>query len=289
MKEITTETKMITLIGDPLAQSFAARMQNVGYESVGLNLLYFYTVAGNEHLEEIINGIRYMNFAGFAVTKPNKIKVLEFLDDLDPLCKMIGSCNTVVKTEKGKLIGYNTDALGFYVSFCEQYTEELGHTSVFCFGAGGVGRAISMVLAQHGVQHLYISDIDQDSGKKLVNSINSFFPEVAIFAEDTALLKQCQVVINASGIGMGSSVGKSPMKKEDILPSQFYFDACYNPEKTQFLLDAEEKGCHIMNGLDMSLYQGAAQIELWTEKEAPVEVMRNELNHIMEERKKSDQ
>ena len=74
--KVDINTKMITLIGTPLSQSFAARMQNTGYEAAGLNMLYFYTEADKEHLGEIVNGIRYMNFAGFAVTKPNKVRVL---------------------------------------------------------------------------------------------------------------------------------------------------------------------------------------------------------------------
>ena len=65
----------------------------------------------------------------------------------------------------------------------------------------------------------------------------------------------------------------------------FYFDACYNPAKTQFLLDAEAKGCKILNGLGMSLYQGAAQIKLWTGNDAPLEVMRKELLTILSESK----
>ena len=77
---IDIHTRFITLLGDPLAQSFAARMQNRGYEAAGLNLVYFYTVTGQEHLGDIVNGLRYMPFAGFAVTKPNKVKVLEYLD-----------------------------------------------------------------------------------------------------------------------------------------------------------------------------------------------------------------
>lgn len=86
--------------------------------------------------------------------------------------------------------------------------------------------------------------------------------------------------MNASGVGMGESMGQSPMPTEYIQPSQFYFDACYNPDKTQFLLDAEEKGCRILNGLGMSLYQGVAQIELWSGVKAPVEAMRQELLRI---------
>lgn len=90
-------------------------------------------------------------------------------------------------------------------------------------------------------------------------------------------------MINASGVGMGATIGQTAIPKEYIRPEQFCFDACYNPAKTQFLLDAEEKVCRILNGLGMSLYQGAAQIELWTGQKTSVEAMRKELLDILAE------
>ena len=89
--------------------------------------------------------------------------------------------------------------------------------------------------------------------------------------------------MNASGIGFGNTIGQTPLPEEYILPHQFYFDAAYNPDKTQFLLNAQTKGCRVLNGLGMSLYQGTAQIELWTGKPAPVEAMRRELMDILTE------
>ena len=127
---INIDTKFITLLGDPLKQSFAARMQNAGYEAAGLNMQYFYTVVDNEHLGDVVNGLRYMNFAGFAVTKPNKVKVLEYLDELDPLCRKMGASNTVVKTPEGKLVGYNTDGIGFLRSLQESGTDIKGKKMV---------------------------------------------------------------------------------------------------------------------------------------------------------------
>ena len=82
---------------------------------------------------------------------------------------------------------------------------------------------------------------------------------------------------------MGASAGTSPIPEEYIRPEHFCFDACYNPAKTQFLMDAEAKGCRILNGLGMSLYQGTAQIKIWTGQEAPVEAMRQELLDILAE------
>lgn len=283
--KIDLDTKMITLLGTPLKQSFASRMQNRGYEAAGLNMLYFYTEVDNEHLGDVVNGIRYMNFAGFAVTKPNKVKVLQYLDELDPLCEKMGSSNTVVKTPEGKLVGYNTDGIGFYTSLVEEGGIKVNECVFFCFGAGGAGRAMCSILAYYGARKIYITDYYEDCAKELVQDINEKFAPVAEFVpqNDFSKLAACDVVLNASGIGMGSTVGQGLIPEEYIKSSQFYFDACYNPAKTQFLLDAEKKGCQILNGLGMSLYQGTAQIELWTGKEAPVEAMRQQLLDIVAE------
>ena len=285
--KVDINTKMITLIGTPLGQSFAARMQNAGYEAAGLNMIYFYTEADNEHLADIVNGIRYMNFAGFAVTKPNKVKVLQYLDELDPLCEKMGASNTVVKTPEGKLVGYNTDGIGFYTSITQEGGVKVDQSVFFCFGGGGAGRAICSVLAYNGARKIYITDLYEDCAKELVEDINKNFAPVAEFVPhgDFSKLAACNVIINASGVGMGKSIGQSPVPKEYIQSSQFCFDACYNPDKTQFLLDAEEKGCKILNGLGMSLYQGVAQVEIWTGKKGPVEAMRKELMDILEEQK----
>lgn len=281
--KIDVDTRMITLLGDPLRQSFAARMQNAGYRAAGLNMEYFYTVVDNEHLGDVVNGLRYMNFAGFAVTKPNKVKVLEYLDELDPLCEKMGASNTVVKTPEGKLIGYNTDGVGFYTSLTEEGGIDPAKSVFFCFGAGGAGRAMCSILAYHGAKKIYITDYFDSAAQALVKDINENFSNCAVqVAKDTFTgLEEADVVLNASGIGMGSHIGETPMPEEYIRENQFFFDACYNPDKTQFLLNAEKKGCRILNGLGMSLYQGAAQIELWTGEKAPVEVMRRELLDII--------
>ncbi len=285
---IDINTKFITLIGTPLSQSFAARMQNAGYAAAGLNMAYFYTETDETHLEEIIRGIRYMpSFRGCAVTKPNKVKVLEYLDELDPLCAKMGACNTVLRTEDNRLKGFNTDGLGFSLSMEKETDLLLKDITCFCIGAGGAGRAICSSLANVGAKKFYITDKLERSAFDLADDINRNFGPVAEFVpfEDYSKTVSCSLMINASGIGMGKSIGQSPLPKECILPGQFFFDACYNPDKTQFLLNAEEKGCRVLNGLGMSLYQGVAQIEIWTGKPAPVEAMRQELQKIIQENK----
>lgn len=281
---IDINTKFITLIGTPLSQSYAARMQNAGYVSNNLNYCYFYTEADSEHLCEIINGIRYMpSFAGCAVTKPNKVEVMKYLDEFDSLCEKIGSANTVVKTTSGKLRGYNTDGVGFLKALKEEGFE-IKDKSFFCFGAGGVGRAICFSLAFAGASKVYITDVISESAQSLASDINKYYCSVACYVGkgDFCNIPSCDAVINATGIGMGKTIGESPLPKCYINSNQLFFDACYNPLKTQFLLDAENKGCMILNGLSMSLYQGVAQIELWTGQGISPDFMRNELSTIIE-------
>ena len=280
---IDINTKLVTLLGLPLQQSFSAAMQNAGYAAAGVNMLYFYTETGPEQVGTIVNGLRYMPVAGFGITKPNKVKVMEYLDEFDPLCRKMGACNTVVKTPEGKLKGYNTDGLGFYKAL----TEELGVApaqSIFhCFGAGGAGRAICSILAYHGAKKIYIVDIVEAKAAALVKAINSNFAPVAEFVKfnDFSRVAGSDVVINATGVGMENTADQTPMPKGYIKSRQIYFDACYNPARTMFLLNAESKGCQVANGLNMLLYQGTAQFELWTGQAAPVEVMRQELSAIL--------
>lgn len=284
---VNINTKMVTLLGKPLSQSYAARMQNAAYRAAGLNMLYFYTEVENDHLGDVINGIRHMNFAGFAVTKPNKVEVMKYVDEMDPLCEKMNASNTVVIRD-GKLIAYNTDGIGFFRSLQEEAPEiDVKDSAFFCLGAGGAARAICSVLAYNGAKKIYITDKIPSAAKELVNDINERFAPVAevVDMEDEKAVKEkvaeSDVVMNCTGVGMPVSIDKTPIPKEYLRPGQLCFDATYNPSKTRFLKEAEEVGCKILNGLGMSLYQGAAQIELWSGKKAPVEAMRQELLDIL--------
>ena len=126
---------------------FMARQYKAPPNGLMVHPKYFYTEAEEAQLEDIINGIRNMPFAGFAVTKPNKVEVLKYLDEQEPLCKSIGACNTVAIRE-GRLIGFNTDSIGFAVSIKEETDIDITKSTFFCAGAGGC--PIRMGSQDHG-------------------------------------------------------------------------------------------------------------------------------------------
>ena len=289
--QIDINSRLIALIGTPLGQSFAARMQNAAYQAAGFNMVYCYCEADSSHLKEIINGIRYMpTFAGCAVTKPNKVEVMQYLDDYDDLCKKMGSSNTVVKTAEGKLIGYNTDGYGALRDLKEQDAPIKGHV-MFSFGAGGTGRSVCLELAAEGAKKIYLSS-RSEMCENLAEEINKFYPGVCVpirSAEEKKIaeaLEETDVVLNLSGLGMRGKEEYTCVDKKYLKPSHVCFDATYNPAETRFLKEANEVGCKTINGLGMTLYQGLRQIQLWTGGQAvPLDVMRQTLMDILAEKK----
>ncbi len=286
---ITVDTKMIALLGKPLRQSFSPRMQNEAYEAAGLDYHYFPVEVENDHLGDVINGLKHMNFVGFAVTKPNKIEVMQYLDEIDELAEKMGSCNTIVNNN-GKLKGYNTDGEGFVRSLLSETDCKLEDSVFFCFGAGGAGRAICSTLAFRGAKKIYIVDKFEESSKSLVDDINTKFATVAELVsfenveEINKIVSSSDVVINASGIGMYPHLDEVPVSKESLNSSQICFDATYNPLKTKFLVEAESIGCKILNGLGMVINQGAIQYSLWTGLPEPIEEFTKSIEKIISEK-----
>ena len=115
---------------------------------------------------------------------------------------------------RGKLIGYNTDGVGFYTSLVEEGKINVEESTFFCFGAGGAGRAMCSVLAYHGAKKIYITDFYEPCAESLVMDINENFAPVAelVHHGDYAKIAECNVVMNASGIGMGSTIGTAAMQ-----------------------------------------------------------------------------
>ncbi len=284
MNSITTSTKLIALLGYPLVQSVSAASHNRVYDKKGWDFCYLPVEAANpENLGKIIGGMRHMNFAGFAVTKPYKIAVMKYLDDADEMTRLMGSCNTVVLQKDGSLKGYNTDGLGALRSIQEETGVAIPGNTFLCFGAGGAGKSICMELALHRAGRIYISDFETPC-RELAEQINKINPGIAVALpvnDRTAVREaaaQCSVMMNLSGLGMYGHLEETPFEEACFLPHQICFDATYTPARTRFLREAEEAGCTAVNGLGMLVYQATHQIALWTGHEEPVAEMREAMS-----------
>ncbi len=282
-RHITVDTKLVALLGYPLKQSVSYLIQNQVYEELGLDYYYFpVELPRKEQLECVIHGFRQMNFAGFAVTKPYKECVLPYLDRLGDTAKKVGACNTVVMRD-GQLVGYNTDGVGSVRSLEVERGFCARGKRIFSYGAGGAARAVLFQLASQEAKQITIAALD-GMAQRLAEDLNRCYPGLCqgvdmsqrdILVQETA---KADLVLNLTGLGMAPHLNETPADSTWLRPGQLCYDAIYNPEKTRFLEDAEAAGCQTLNGLGMVIYQGLAQIELWTGVRADPEIMYHALH-----------
>ncbi len=284
MKIINTATKLVGLLGHPISKSLSPMAHNDVYEKLGINGLYLpIELSENESIKPVLEGIRHMNFAGLAITTPYKEVIMEYLDDIDPTARMIGSCNTVKVMEGGKFKGYNTDGIGLLKALIHEGVE-YKNSVFFVFGAGGTSKSVCYELAKKGAKKIYISS-RSNTCVLLSKNINFYFPGICVpvLIKDMDITGKCilesDVLLNLSGVGMYPEINETPVDEKFFKPSHICFDAAYSPDKTLFLKQAESKGCKIMNGLVMLSYQGARQVSIWFGVEEPEQEMLESLNH----------
>lgn len=269
---LSAKSKFIIIVGDPVSHSLSPAMHNAAYEKLAIDDQFVYLGANLKvnNLKEVILAMRVMeNFHGLTCTIPHKVEVLKYLDWVDEKAKKIGAVNTVVK-KNGLLCGYNTDWLGAVIPL-EKVTSLKGK-KVLVLGAGGAARAIVYGLKEKGAL-VFILNRTLEKAKNLAKE---FKAKVLNFNHQKEV-SNFDIIINATSVGMEPLVNETPINPYFLKKNQIVFDVVYNPKETKLLKEAKKKGAKIIYGLEMLLYQGVAQFEIYTGKKAPIEVMRKVL------------
>ena len=271
--------KLVGLIGYPLAHSISPALQQAALDHLRLDARYELWETEREALGERVAGIRRPDFLGANVTVPYKELVIPLLDEIDSLADAIGAVNTIVNRD-GQLCGHNTDMMGFARALREEGGFDASGTHVVLLGAGGAGRAVTMALIQGKAASITIGDVVPEAAERLVDDLgrqgDTILRAVAAGEESlAAVMKECQLLVNCTPIGMRHSKHEHdlPMPSEFIPVRALVFDIIYNPAETRLLAEAKRRGARTLGGLSMLVYQGAAAFELWTGREAPLDVM----------------
>lgn len=183
--EISARTKWVALLGKPLGFSKSPAMQNHAFAAAGVDAVYLPAECEEDQLAAILSAARCLPFLGLAVTKPYKVKILSYLDAVDPAAMQIGSCNTV-KLESGRLIGYNTDGIGFADALAEQTA--LAGKTMLILGAGGTARALSFACASRGMARILVANRTAQKAQTLAYDLSagtSVQAETLSFDSDT--------------------------------------------------------------------------------------------------------
>ncbi|MCK5071560.1 MAG: shikimate dehydrogenase [Desulfocapsa sp.] len=267
---INGKTVLYGIIGNPVTHSLSPAMHNAALAASDIDAAYLPFPATD--IEAAVIGIRGLGVQGVSVTIPHKEKVMSLLDDLDPVAVKIGAVNTILNRD-GRLTGLNTDWLGATSALEEKI--ELKDADAVILGAGGSARAIGFGLLEKGAKFVLCSRTES-RGRALAEELSC--PWISL--TDTDQLSG-RILINATSVGMVPHIENTPLSGELLSRFQVVMDIVYAPMQTRLLREAEAAGCDVINGLEMLLYQGVAQFELWTGKTAPVSVMREALREAL--------
>jgi shikimate dehydrogenase len=262
---IAPQKQMTGMFGHPVAENPIDRMFDAVYAYYGLNWQFWkMDITSSVEIPVAIAGAKAMGFAGFCITVPYKIDVIENLDGFDEDVRVMGAANYVT-FEEGRMIGHNNDGKGV-VKAIEKVTSIAGKRIVM-LGAGGAGRAMAVEIARAGAAHLTVITRRQSQGvevAKLVRQATGVPTEWILWAGDIALPEGTQIVLNATHLGALPELEVVPIDWNTVPTDATFVDVITNPRITPFLETAREQGCSVVDGVDM-LVQLAMQIfEAWT-------------------------
>ena len=282
-------TLRVGVVGHPVAHSISPRFQQAGFDAAGLDTRYEAWDLVPAQLGDFIDGLRSRDALGANVTIPYKEAALRHMDGLHQTARFVGAINTIVNNG-GHLQGYNTDVAGFQRALSEaQFDPSDAHAVLW--GAGGAARAVAWALIWRGVGALTIINRTAVRAGRLRHDLASASAGVALKSfgadqeEAVAALSAADLVVQCTSVGLNGSdtEGQLPFNPSLLRADAFVADLIANPVETPLVRAAGANGRRAIGGLPMLVYQGAAAFELWTEREAPVEVMLAEAHSAMSE------
>lgn len=260
-------SELYGLLGEKLSHSISPQIHSIIFNKLNMKGYYHLFEVEGKDLKAVIEGFKIIKPIGINVTIPYKIKVMEFLDEVSKEAKAIGAINTI-KFENGKTIGYNTDYFGIGMLF-SKYDIKVENKKATIFGNGGVAVTMVQYLLNNG-----ISEITIVTRNVLKLKENISFNSCRLISYDEAQkIKESDIVINCTPLGMYPNLNNSPIEKKDIGKFTSAVDMIYNPKETLFLKYAKEAGLKSVNGLYMLVGQATCAQEIWNDIKIPKEII----------------
>ncbi|UHS63395.1 shikimate dehydrogenase [Agrobacterium vaccinii] len=230
-------------------------------------------------LPDLLDEAESRGFAGVNITHPFKQRVIGLLHDLSEDARMLGAVNTVVFRD-GKRTGHNTDWYGFYESF-KRGLPDAKRDRVLLIGAGGAGVAVAHAALKLEIGHLDILDQDISRARQLADQLNARFGTPRAFAVESAesSLPHADGLIHATPTGMPAHPG-IPVPASLIEARHWVADIVYMPLVTELLAQATRKGCKVLPGGGMAVFQAVDAFRLFSGKEPDPERMSAHFNEL---------
>jgi len=276
--QLDAATKVYGVVGNPVAHSLSPAMLNAAFRRERVNSVYLPLQTSS--ISDLLTLIREVPLSGLSVTMPFKQSILKHLQKTDPLSEKIGALNTVVRSQEGKLYGFNTDVAAIVRPLEKRLA--LKNAKILVIGAGGAARAAVFGLRDKGAE-VFIFNRTLLTAQKLAREAKA-----KTVKREQLVKSNFDVILNATPIGMAGSKSQSLLEPGEI-NARLVFDLVYNPIDTPLIRAARAKGIPVITGVEMFVHQGARQFEIWTGKPAPEEEMLRVVLHELRQKAESSE
>ena len=286
-KELNFKQELTAAFGQPISENPTQVMIEAAYRHPALDWRYLTIEVAANGLGDAVQGARAMGFVGFNCTIPHKIAVIKYLDGLGESAELMQAVNCVVR-RGDQLIGENTDGKGFVKAV--RAVRDPSGSRVVIFGAGGAARAISVEMALAGASHITIVNRSPKRGDELLELLQTKVTQrtdgklqskLARWDQTFSIPDNTDIVVNATSIGLYPDLNaRLNLDVKSLLPSMLVADVIPNPPRTNLIQDAEQRGCTVIDGLEMLVNQGVIGVEYWSGITPDPSVMRAALEEV---------
>ncbi len=273
---------LVGLIGSGIGTSVSPALHEREADALGIR--YLYRLLDIDELGvpaaavgDVVAAARLAGYDGLNVTHPVKQLVLDHLDELSPAAAAVGAVNTVVFAG-GRAVGHNTDLTGFSHAV-RAGLPGAALDRVVLLGAGGAGAAVGHALLSLGVGQLRVFDLDADRGRALAAALaHRFGPGRASAGrldeagELVDALRDADGLAHATPTGMEGHPGV-PLPAGLLRPGLWVADIVYRPLETGLVRAARARGCRVLDGGRMVVFQAADTFRILTGREPDPERM----------------
>ena len=236
------------LIGNNIDYSFSKTFFNSKFKKEESNNSYEnFDISDLSQLSEVL--LKNPKLKGLNVTIPYKESIIKYLDRIDSNAQKIGAINTIKITAERKLIGYNTDYIGFKESL--KNLLPISKKNALVLGTGGASKAIVYALKSLNYKVTQVSRVKKEG----ITTYTELNKEVMI---------QHQLIINCTPLGTFPNIDQYPsIPYQYVTKNHLMFDLTYNPLETMFIKLSKEQGARISNGLKMLEFQAEEAWSIW--------------------------
>ncbi|WP_287153577.1 shikimate dehydrogenase [Candidatus Solincola tengchongensis] len=273
--EIDGNTQLVGIIGHGIHYTLSPAMHNAAFRALGMNWVYVPLRVAPGKVTAALRGLPALDFRGANVTLPHKLEAARLSDELRGDAEVLGAVNTLV-VEEGRLVGHNTDPVGF-LGLLREVGAEVGGRAVALIGAGGAARSVALAVMREGARIIYVLNRTESRAHELRERLKGVDASTEIRVEKldkegARVLRECHLVVNCTPLS-GEEGEELPLDYADLSGGKWAIDLKYGGV-SPFLRRAAERGARVVDGGEMLVHQAAASFTLWTGIAAPLEAMR---------------